>query len=74
LNLGESPIFATYGIPAIPSVMTQVFPDFYVYQTQSQFQQYFISLTVKKLRSATPTYNITVVTHSGAVIEANVPV
>lgn len=74
LNLGEDPFFANYGIPAQRSVVTQVFPDFYVYQTQQQFAQYFVSLTVKKITSPTPTYNITAVTSSGAVIETQVPV
>lgn len=69
LNLGESPFFANSGIPAQRSVMTQIFPDFYTYQTQTQFAQFFVSLTVQKVPSTTPTYNITAVTHSGAVIE-----
>lgn len=74
LNLGESPFFANAGIPAQRSVMTQIFPDFYTYQTQSQFAQFFVSLTVQKVASPTPTYNITAVTHSGAVIEESIPV
>lgn len=74
LSLGESPMYANFGIPAQRSVMTQIFPDFYTYQTQSQFAQYFVSLTVRKLQSATPTYNITAVTHSGAVIEEQIAI
>lgn len=74
LGLGESPMFANYGIPAQRSVLTQIFPDFYTYQTQSQFAQYFVSLTVRKRTSPIPTYDITAVTHSGAVIEARIPV
>lgn len=74
LNLGESPFFANYGIPAQRSVMTQIFPDFYTYQTQTQFAQFFVSLTVQKVASPTPTYNITAVTHAGAVIEEKIPV
>lgn len=69
LNLGESPFFANYGIPAQRSVITQIFPDFYTYQTQTQFSQFFVSLTVQKVPSSTPTYNVTAVTHAGAVIE-----
>ncbi len=72
LNLGESPFFANYGIPAQQSVMTQIFPDFYTYQTQSQFAQYFVSLTVQKVQASTPTYDITAVTHTGAVIETRI--
>jgi hypothetical protein len=74
LNLGESPFWANYGIPAQQSVMTQIFPDYYVYQTQQQFAQYFLALTIQKLMYPTPTYDISVVTHSGAIIPAQVPV
>ena len=71
-NRGESPFYSNYGIPAQRSVLTQIFPDFYTYQTQQQFSQYFISLTVQKLISPTPTYDITAVTHSGVVIQDKV--
>jgi hypothetical protein len=74
LNLGEDPFFSSYGIPAQPSVLTQIFPDYYTYQTQQKFSQFFVNLTVQKVRSPTPTYNITVVTHAGAVITASIPV
>jgi hypothetical protein len=49
LNLGESPFFANYGIPAHESIMTQVFPDFYIARTQQQFAGYFASLIVTAL-------------------------
>lgn len=74
LNLGESPFYANYGIPAHPSVVTQIFPDFDVQKTQSQFAPYFASLTITKVNSATPTYNIQAITHSGSTISANIPV
>lgn len=44
LNLGESPFFANYGIPAHESVMTQVFPTFFMLRTQQQFADFFASL------------------------------
>jgi len=44
LNLGESPFFANYGIPAHPSVVLQVYPDFYMIRTQQQFAGFFASL------------------------------
>jgi hypothetical protein len=44
LNLGESPFFAQYGIPAHESVVTQIFPDFYLAFTQQQYAGYFASL------------------------------
>jgi hypothetical protein len=48
LNLNESPFYAQYGIPAQQSVVQQVFPDFYVTRTQTQFAQYFASLVINK--------------------------
>jgi hypothetical protein len=73
LSLGESPLYANFGIPAQQSVLTQVFPDYYVNQTQQQFAQYFVFLTVQKLARATPTYDISAITHSGAVISTEIP-
>ena len=80
LNLGESPFYANYGIPAQPSVVTQIFPDFYVSQTQSQFSPFFASLTIKKVPTvdnrgvSSPVYDINVVTHAGSTIAMQVPV
>jgi hypothetical protein len=74
LNLNEDPRFANWGIPAQQSVLTQIFPDFYTYQTQSQFKQYFLNLTVQKVNSPTPTYNINAITFSGATLSAVIPV
>lgn len=69
LNLGESPFYANRGIPAQQSVITQIFPDFYVNQTQQQFAQYFASLIIaKEPANPTPTYNVNIITHSGAKI------
>lgn len=67
LNLGESPFYADYGIPAHPSVVQQVFPDFYVTRTQQRFAGYFASLTVAKVPgTTTPTYNVNVLFKNGA--------
>lgn len=68
LNLGESPFYADYGIPAHPSVVQQVFPDFYVYRTQQRFAPYFASLTIAKAASTTPTYNVNILFHNGATV------
>jgi hypothetical protein len=65
MNLGESPFFGNYGIPGQQSVIQQIFPDFYVSQTQSQFSQYFASLQIAKLNSPSPNYRINVTTHQG---------
>ena len=79
LNLGESPFFANYGIPAHPSVVMQVYPDFYMVRTQQQFAGYFASLIITKqpdavdqdLRPA-PSYLISVLTNYGSFIGVTV--
>lgn len=73
LNLGESPFFANYGIPAYQTVVTQVFPDFYVMTTQEQFAPLFASLVITRAQgSFPPIYNVTAVAHSGAVLTTQV--
>lgn len=74
LNLGESPFYADYGIPAHPSVVTQVFPDFYVTLTQQRFAPHFASLQVSKRALPTPVYDIAVTTHAGVKLNAAVPI
>jgi hypothetical protein len=74
LNLAEDPFFSQYGINAQQAVATQVPPDFYTYQTQAAFQQYFAFLSITKRTLPTPTYNISAITHSGAIIQDQVPV
>lgn len=73
LGLGESPFYGGYGIPAAQSVLQQVFPDYYVALTQQVFAPYFTSLTVQRVAgSATPTYNVTALTHTGAILTAQI--
>lgn len=74
LNLGESPFYANYGIPATPSIISQVFPDYYVAYTQQRFAQFFASLIVSKQPLPNPTYNINVTTHQGVKLNASIPV
>src|SRR6516162_6846526 len=73
LNLGESPFFADYGIPAHPSVVMQIFPDFYMARTQQQFAGYFASLILTSQPDAVdndgrpaPSYLINVLTNYGS--------
>ena len=77
LNLGESPFFANYGIPAEPSVVTQVAPDLYMQITQQQFAQYFPYLSIVRVADTqdttgapVPTYSVTCVMHNGAQVES----
>jgi hypothetical protein len=81
LNLGESPFFSNYGIPAHPSVVAQIAPDLYLNRIQQQFSQYFLTLIVSKLPNQpdpdvgapSPTYNISVITTYGAFLSQVVP-
>jgi hypothetical protein len=73
LNLGESPFFANYGIPAHPSVVTQIFPDYYMARTQQQFAGFFASLILTSIPNAVdddgrpaPAYNISILTNYGS--------
>lgn len=79
LNIGESPFYGDWGLPALQSVMTRVAPDFFVNRTQRRFAPLFASLIVQKVAGGTPqegppfadpspTYQVRVVTHSGAVL------
>jgi hypothetical protein len=72
LNLNESPFYANYGIPAKPAVVEQVAPDYYVVQTQRQYASYFANLSVAKTSSNPPAYAVSVTTHQGVKLNANV--
>lgn len=80
LNLGESPFYANYGIPAKASIVQQVAPDFYVMRTQQQFAGFFANLTIARAPAPpgyavdTPTYNIAVTTHEGVKLSVTVPI
>lgn len=66
LGLGESPFYAQYGIPAQQSIVTQVYPDYYVNMTQQQFAGYFASLSIAKVDgAANPTYEVQAVFLNG---------
>jgi hypothetical protein len=81
LNLGESPFYASWGIPAHPSVQTQIPPDYYVALTQQRFLSRFMSLTMMRFPDAmdetgrpAPYYHFAAVTHLGATLFADVPI
>lgn len=80
LELGESPFYANHGIPAKPSLVQQIAPDFYVMRTQTQFANQFASLTVARIPPAdgaprdTPTYNIAVTTNEGLKLSYSVQI
>lgn len=74
LGLNESPFFGNYGIPAQQSVVTQIFPDYYVTLTQQNFSQYFLALLVSKVQSLNPTYSVNATANPGAILMNPVPV
>lgn len=74
LNRGESPFYANSGIPAQQSVVQQVFPDFYITQTQQQFAPHFASLTLAKLPGRTPSYRVNATTQQGVRVNEVVPI
>lgn len=69
LNLGESPVYGNYGIPAQQTIMSQVYPDYYITQIQQQYAQYFASLTIQKLDATYPSYKINIMTNQGTVLQ-----
>jgi hypothetical protein len=75
---GESPFFADHGIPAQQSVVTQVYPDYYVALMQSKFAKHFTSLSISRANAqsqgaqANPSYTINLVTHRGALLNQTV--
>ncbi len=75
LNLGESPFYAAWGIPQWQTIVTQVFPDYYVMQTQQQFQGKFAFLSIARTASGetTPAYTVNLTTHLGSTISFTVP-
>ena len=79
LNLGESPFWGNRGIPAVPSVVQQVAPDYYSYLIQQRYAPFFASLVLSRSTVSSgkglfvPTYQINVVTNQGSQLIVQVP-
>jgi len=74
---GESPFFADYGIPAQNSVVTQIYPDYYVSIMQGKFAQHFANLAIARVPSAdgiTPAYNVNIVTNAGVSLNTSIAI
>ena len=68
LNLGESPFYANYGIPAKQSVIQQIAPDYYIAFIQMQYSKYFANLQITKVAATfppKPTYNVSALMTNG---------
>ena len=76
LNLGESPFWANFGIPAKISVQTQQPPDYYVSFIQTYFSKYFASLIIAKQptspNATTPIYNVYIVRKNGSIFQQQI--
>lgn len=76
LNLGESPFWANFGIPAKNAVLQQLQPDYYVAFIQSYYSQFFASLIIAKqpqqLNNPTPVYNLSIVRNNGSKFSAEI--
>jgi hypothetical protein len=60
-QLGESPFFAQYGLPARQSVTSRTHPDYFINRVREQFANMFTSLSIVKtvdLTNNEPTYYI----------------
>jgi hypothetical protein len=80
LNLGESPFWSNWGIPAHPSVVTQIAPDYYMNFTQQNMASHFLYLSIMRQPDAldergvpSPYYLVNVITQYGARLTAVVP-
>jgi hypothetical protein len=79
LNLAESPFYANYGIPAQKSVLSQIYPDWYVTLTQQFFSGYFANLSITRVPdddalNYQPTYSVSIITNQGAIYQAKVAI
>lgn len=69
LNLGESPFYANRGLPAHPTIVSQVQPDFYVTEIQQTFAPYFANLVVAKVQNNPPNYRVNLTKQNGAKVD-----
>lgn len=79
LNLGESPFYSNYGIPAHSSVVSQLAPDYYMNFIQQKFAGYFMFLSIVSQQGVldergipSPAYNVTCITQYGAYLSETV--
>lgn len=71
LGLGESPFWANWGIPSQQAIITQVFPDFYVMQTQQNFSGLFANLSMYRIpNTLPPAYQVNVITQAGSIMQS----
>jgi hypothetical protein len=74
LEIGESPRYPNRGIPARETILTQIYPDYYMQQIQSQYAANFASLMITKQPVFDPTYTINIITKDGQTINGTIAV
>ena len=74
LNLNESPIYGDWGIPAHPSVVSQIAPDYYTSLTQKRYAPQFANLVITKTNKNPPTYRVNAITKSGVPFHREIPI
>ena len=76
LNLGESPFWSNFGIPAKISIQTQTPPSYYISFIQTYFSQFFASLIIAKQptspNATTPIYNVYIVRKNGSIFQQQI--
>jgi hypothetical protein len=76
LNLGESPFWSNFGIPAKISIQTQQAPSYYISFIQTYFSQYFASLIIAQVptspNNTTPIYNVSIVRKNGSIFQQQI--
>ncbi|WP_077395442.1 hypothetical protein [Bombella intestini] len=68
LQLGESPFWADWGIPVQQTLVSRVWPDYYLNLTQRRFRDIFPSLQITRKdggNGADPVYDISVILNNG---------
>ncbi len=75
LNLGESPFWGNFGIPAKDSIMQQIAPDYFVAFIQQYYAPHFASLIVSRdVTKVDPTYNVQLIRNNGSQFEATIAI
>lgn len=76
LNLGESPFYANWGIPARGAVHSQIPPDYFVARVAQQFSGRFASLIITPTPTPgnpqIPIYSVNIITHLGTRMQFDV--
>lgn len=68
LQLGESPFWADWGIPVQQTLVSRVWPDYYLNMTQQRFRDVFPTLQITRRdggNGADPVYDISIILNDG---------